>query len=126
MPYDLLMDEATGILRARFYGSGNVGEAWRGVAEIRKHVESAPVDGVLVDVRDSAYTPSPDEARNFAIEFVSFLGRRRLAFVTRWEVHSEIARSVAKQVVSRGVDAKVFHEHDDQEAVAWLQSDACS
>lgn len=123
MPYDLLMDEGTGILRARFYGSVTVGEAWSGVAAIRKHVESAPVDGILLDVRDSAYTPSPDEARNFAIEFVSFLGRRRLAFVTRWHVHYAIARSVAQQAVSRGVEARVFQEHD-QEAVDWLQSEA--
>jgi hypothetical protein len=121
MPYDLVVDEDTGILQARFFGPGNVSEAWKGVAAIRTRVANAPVDGILVDVRDSTYTPSADEARNFAIEFVSFLGRRRLAFVTRLPVHYVVAGSVAQQAVSRGVDARVFHEHV-VEAVAWLQS----
>lgn len=120
MPYDLLMDENTGILRARFHGSGNVAETLNGVTAIRHRVESAPVDGILLDVRDSAYTPSTDEARNFAIEFASFLGRRRLAFLTRWQIHYVIAHSVAKQAASRGVEARVFREHD-QEAIDWLQ-----
>jgi hypothetical protein len=121
MPYDLSLDELTGILRARFYGSVDAAEAWRGVAAVRRHLEDALVAGILLDVRESSYAPSVDEVRNFAIEFVSFLGRSRLAFVTRSEAQDARARSLADQAASRGIDVRVFQQNE-QEALSWLQS----
>lgn len=120
MPFSVALDEVNGVVLARFFGPSDNYEAWRGIGEIRSLVDDRPVDGVLIDLRDLDYMPGADEIRNFAIEFVSFLGRRRLAFVTRLQVHTDLARVIARQAASRGLDVEVFS--NQHEASEWLDA----
>jgi len=122
MTVSVALDEDNGVVLARFHGSSDAQEALSGLAEIRSLVNDRPVDGVLIDVRDADYVPAPGEVRNLVIELVSFLGRRRLALITRAEAGTDLARMIAREAAARGLEVEVFH--DQPGASEWL--DACS
>jgi hypothetical protein len=63
---------------------------------IRVLVERERVDAVLIHVRDADYVPSSDDLRNLAIEYLSFLGRHRLAVVVQRIGLIEVARRVCE------------------------------
>jgi hypothetical protein len=108
------------LVRAKLYGESDVDEVRATVAEIKSRVGSSPVEGVLIDVRDVHYAPTPDEAQNLGADFFSFLGRRRLAIVTRSLVHYKMARTISLQAVPRGMQVGVFQ--DEHDALDWLHS----
>jgi hypothetical protein len=120
MAFLLTIDSEDGLAIATFSGECDPREAWKGIAAIRATVHSEAIDGVLIDVRDVTYTPSPDEVYKLANEFVTFLGRRRLAIVTHGRIHTEIARNMANVVARYGLDMQVFDTPDI--ASRWLST----
>jgi hypothetical protein len=120
MPFAVEVVEEDRLVRVRLYGASNVEEARAAVAAIKARVGTYPVEGVLMDVRDLQYAGTSDEASNLGTEFASFLGRRRLAFVTRSTVHYGMARMISRRAESRGVDVDLFADEDA--ALEWLHS----
>lgn len=114
-----LLEEAR-ILLARFCAPSNSDEAWQAVQAIKRQVTTSPVEGVLVDVNGIEYKATAAEVRSFATEFASFLGRRRLAFVSSSGTHFGMAQMIALQADARGAQVEVFK--DDGAALDWLQS----
>ncbi|PYR89287.1 MAG: hypothetical protein DMF84_25145 [Acidobacteria bacterium] len=120
MPFAVEVLEEDRLIRARLYGACDADEAHAAVAAIKSRVGTYPVEGVLMDVRDVQYTPTLDEACDFGTEFGSFLGRRRLAFVTRLPAQYGMARMISVRAEPRGIDVDVFGDED--EALEWLHS----
>ncbi len=120
MAFGVELLEEDRILLARFCAPSNPDEAWQGIQAIKQQVTASPVEGVLVDVNGIEYNATAAEVRSFAAEFVSFLGRRRLAFVTRSGTHFGIAQMIALQADARGAQVEVFK--NDDAALDWLQS----
>jgi hypothetical protein len=120
MPFAVEVIEEDRLVRVRLYGAANNEEARAVVAAIKTRVGTYPVEGVLMDVRDVQYAGTSDEASNLGTEFASFLGRRRLAFVTRSSVHYGMARMISRRAESSGVDVNVFPDEDA--ALEWLHS----
>lgn len=120
MPFAVEVVEEDRLVRVRLYGASNIEEARAAVAAIKTRVGTYPVEGVLMDVRDVQYAGTSDEASNLGTEFASFLGRRRLAFVTRSSVHHGMARMISRRAESRGVDVDMFPDEDS--ALEWLHS----
>jgi hypothetical protein len=108
------------VVIARFRGQFDSGSAWKGLDAIKGAVGSGAVEGVLLDVRAADYTPSIDEVSAFANEYVAFLGRRRLAVITRLLIHYGLARMLVQQAQASGVDAQVFL--DERDTRDWLHS----
>jgi hypothetical protein len=108
------------IVVARLCGSFDTAGAWQRLEAIGKEVTCRAVEGVLLDVRQSTYTPDPADAHAFAVYLISFLGRRRLAFITRSVVQYGMARMIAADAAVHGVSVKVFQ--GKQAAEAWLRS----
>src|SRR5205823_12855794 len=94
--------------------------AWQRLETIGNEVSRRPTEGVLLDVCDSTYTPGAADVRAFAAYLVSFLGRRRLAFITRSVVQYGMARMIAADAALHGVSVEVFQ--DTQQAESWLRS----
>jgi len=110
----------TRIAVARFGGLVATRAAWQRLEAVAKEVGCRAVEGVLLDVRNSTFTADAAEARAFGVYLSSFLGRRRLAVVTRSVGQDDMARMIAAQAAVRRVSVKVFQE--DQEAQTWLCS----
>jgi uncharacterized protein (UPF0303 family) len=108
------------VVVGHFRGHFTAADAWQGLQAIRTAVAAHPVEGVLIDVRASDYTPTVEEVTGFAAEFVSFLGRRRLAVLTSLLVHYGLGRMMVQHAQARGIDAEVFI--DEHEAIDWLHS----
>ncbi len=108
------------VVVARFRGQFTADEAWQGLQVIKTAVAANPVEGVLIDVRASDFTPTVEDVTGFAAEFVSFLGRRRLAVLTRLLVHYGLGRMMVQHAQARDIDAQVFI--DEHEALEWLHS----
>lgn len=120
VPYavDYLADQRVAV--GRFRGHFTAEDAWHGIQAIKAAVAANPVEGVLVDVRASDFAPTVEDVTGFAAEFVSFLGRRRLAVLTRLLVHYGLGRMMVQQAQARDIDAQVFL--DEHEALDWLRS----
>ena len=103
---------------ARFSGTFETAAAWQAIATIKAAVAAHPIEGVLGDVRASDYTPTVEEVTGFCAEFVGFLGRRRLAVLTRLIVQYGLARVLVQQAQARDIDAQAFV--DEREAHEWL------
>ena len=103
---------------ARFSGEFDTAAAWQAIGTIKAAVAAHPIEGVLMDVRASEYTPTVEEVNGFCAEFVGFLGRRRLAVLTRLIVQYGLARVMVQQAQAREIDAEVFV--DEHEAHEWL------
>ena len=94
--------------------------AWESLEAIGGEVSRRPVEGVLFDVCDSEYVPAEADAHAFAAYLIGFLGRRRLAFVTRSVIQYGMARMIATDAGAHGVSVRVFE--DEEQAGSWLCS----
>lgn len=119
MPFAVEVLEEDRLIRARWYGEPNTGEARAAIAAIKNEVRAHPVEGVLLDCRD-VRTLTPDEASDVGTEFGNFMGRRRLAIVTRSPAQHPLARMIALRAEPRGVGIDVFG--DERDAIEWLHS----
>jgi hypothetical protein len=115
---DYLFDSR--ILVARFCGWFDTTCAWQRLEAISTELKCRVVEGVLLDIRDSTYTSGEGDARAFAAYFSSFLGRRRLAFISRSVAQCRMGALIADEAAMHGVSAKVFQ--DKQRAEIWLGS----
>ncbi len=121
MPFAVEVLEEDRLVLARLAGPFTVSEAHAALAAIKNRITAYPVEGVLLDLRGVEYTSTLDEAVDFLAEdFVSFLGRRRLAFVTVSPAHYGMARMISRRLESRGVEADVYA--DEHAALEWLHS----
>jgi hypothetical protein len=121
MPFVIEVLEEDRLILARLSGPCTVDETHAVVAAIKSRIGTYPVEGVLLDLREVDYSSDLDEAFDFAAdEFVSFLGRRRLAFVTTSPVHYGMARMICRRAEAEGVEIDVFA--DENAALAWLHS----
>jgi hypothetical protein len=120
MPFAVELLEEDRLICARLYGASDPDEARAAVAVIKSEVRAHPVEGVLLDFRDVRYTLTPDEASDVGTEFATFLGRRRLAFVTSSPAQDRWLRLIALRAEPQGVDIDVFE--DEEAAIEWLHS----
>jgi hypothetical protein len=96
----------------------DTGGVWESFDVIRKESTRRPV--ALFDVRESEYVPSTADAHAFAAYVISFLGRRRLAFVTRSAIQYRMARMIVADTRAHRVNVSVFQ--DEHGAATWLCS----
>lgn len=108
------------IVVARFCGSLDTDAVWQRLEGICNEVGRHAVEGVLVDVCDGTFTACPADIHAFAAYLISFLGRRRLAFITRSVIQYGMARMIAADAAAHGASVKVFRDH--LQADVWLQS----
>jgi hypothetical protein len=93
---------------------------WTSFEAIGEDMSCRPVEGVLFDLRESDYVPDASDAHAFAAYMISFLGRRRLAFVTQSAIQYGMARMIAADARAHRVDVRVFQ--DEHRAATWLCS----
>jgi hypothetical protein len=94
--------------------------AWESLEAIGGEVSRRPVEGVLFDVCNSEYVPAEADAHAFAAYLIAFLGRRRLAFLTRSVIQYGMARMIAADARAHGISVRVFQ--DEEQAGSWLCS----
>jgi hypothetical protein len=118
--FSVILDDETGIVRARFSSASNMHDVWALLVLTRNYVVRRPVDGVLIDVRLLDHMPSCVAARSLATELARFLGRRRLALVTdSGVVASVVAETIALEASACGVKVDVFH--GTSAGLTWLE-----
>ena len=108
------------LVRAKWYGASDSDDARAAVAVIRSEIGAHPVEGVLIDLRGARYALTPDEAADVGMEFASFLGRRRLAFLTTSPADERVVRLIARRAAPEGIEVDVFR--DEHSAMEWLHS----
>jgi hypothetical protein len=108
------------LLVTRLCRGVDTGGVWESFEVIGKEVRCRPVEGVLFDVRESEYVPSTADAHAFAAYAISFLGRRRLAFVTGSAIQYRMARLIAEDACAHRANVSVFQ--DEHRAATWLCS----
>ena len=120
MPFAVEVLEEDRLVCARWYDTSDPDETRAALARIKREVRAHPVEGVLLDFRQAPSLLTPDEASDVGAEFASFLGRRRLAFVTTSPAHEHLLRLIARRSEPQGVDIDIFD--DETAAIEWLHS----
>jgi hypothetical protein len=120
VPFAVEVLEEDRLVCARWYGGSDRAETRAAVAMIKQEVRAHPVEGVLLDFRQASAMLTLDEATDVGAEFATFMGRRRLAFVTTSPAHNRLLSHIARQTEPHGVDIDVFE--DEAAAMKWLHS----
>lgn len=117
MAFDLSIDPDRRLATVTHYGHSDKPECLTVLDQLAADRRITPDFGILIDLRQIAYTPTFDELRQLTHHLSAKL-RNRVAFLAATPLQYGIARQSGTMSQMRGAQVETFYQLE--EAVAWL------